>query len=88
MLDSLGLSCASLPPQYQISCYNKRCHEAYTFTQPVVPQKSPEDDEEDYAGVAPEYQLNCYRKNCHEVCISTVLESAQQIREPTCQIFM
>ncbi|KAF5877202.1 uncharacterized protein Bfra_001566 [Botrytis fragariae] len=25
-----GFSCTSLPPQYQIDCYKKRCHEVYT----------------------------------------------------------
>ncbi|KAF5877201.1 uncharacterized protein Bfra_001565 [Botrytis fragariae] len=37
-----GVSCGSLPPQYQLDCYKRRCHEVYTSTAPAAPQKPPE----------------------------------------------
>ncbi|TGO47407.1 hypothetical protein BCON_0279g00060 [Botryotinia convoluta] len=58
-----GFSCGSLPPQYQLDCYKNRCHEVYTSTTPAAPQKAPENDREDCAGVAPENELECFYRN-------------------------
>ncbi|THV49377.1 hypothetical protein BGAL_0198g00150 [Botrytis galanthina] len=59
-----GFSCGSLPPQYQLDCYKKRCHEVYTSTAPAAPQKTPENDGENCAGIAPEEELECFYHNC------------------------
>ncbi|TGO24110.1 hypothetical protein BPAE_0112g00290 [Botrytis paeoniae] len=59
-----GFSCGSLPPQYQLNCYKNRCHEVYTSITPAAPQKTPENNGDDCAGVAPEKELECFYHNC------------------------